>query len=88
MADEYLTQRYWIDVAERVFWTFLQAFGAQLVLSGWFTVDGVIDLSILEKAGLAGVAAALSFVKGLVARGVGSPTTAALLPVEDDTPRA
>lgn len=68
------------DIVERVSWTFLQAFGAQLVASGFFTVDGVVDLSILQKAGIAGVAAVLSLIKGLVAVNVGSKETAATLP--------
>jgi len=92
MITDYPTQeaskRYAVDLAERVTWTFLQAFGAQLVVSGWFSVDGVDDLSLLQKAGIAGAAAVLSLLKGLVAKHVGSPTTAALLPASEDTPRA
>jgi hypothetical protein len=81
-----LNSRYILDLIERVGWTFLQAFGAELVASGWFTVDGVTDLSVLQKAGIAGIAAVLSVIKGLVAKGVGSPNTAALLPAAAETP--
>lgn len=82
-----LTKRYLADLAERVFWTWLQAFGATLVASGWFDVNGVLDLSILEKAAIAGIAAVLSLLKGIVAKGVGSNYTASTLPVVDDPAR-
>lgn len=81
-------ERYVIDLAERIGATFIMAFLAQLIGAGWFDVNGVLDLSILEKAGLAGIAAVLSLLKGLAAHFVGSPNTAALLPKTDDTPRA
>ena len=75
------TQRaYVVDLVERVVWTFLQAFGAQLVASGWFTVAGVVDLSIVQKAAIAGLAAVLSLAKGVVAKAVGSPDSAQLVP--------
>jgi Putative lactococcus lactis phage r1t holin len=82
-----MNKRYVLDLLERVAWTFLQAFLAQLVASGFFSVDNVTDLSILQKAGIAGIAAVLSFVKGLVARQIGSPYTAATLDESEDTPR-
>jgi hypothetical protein len=56
------------DLLERVALTFLQAFGAVLIASDWFTVGGIVDVSILGAAGLAGIAAVLAFVKGIVAR--------------------
>ena len=75
-----INRRYISDLAERVAWTFVQAFGATLVLSGWFDVNGITDLSLLGKSALAGVAATLSLIKGIVARGVGSGATASTLP--------
>jgi hypothetical protein len=68
------------DLAERVAWTFLQAFGATLVASGGLDMTGVTDMSIWQKAMLAGVAGVLALVKGLVAKQVGDKTSAALLP--------
>ncbi|MGW0938884.1 hypothetical protein [Streptomyces sp. NPDC002666] len=50
------------DLAERVIATFLQAFVGGLVLTQPF------DVSMWQAAAVAGVAAAASLVKGLVAR--------------------
>ena len=50
------------DLAERVVATFLQAFVGGLVLTTPF------DIGMWQAAGVAGVAAATSLVKGLVAR--------------------
>lgn len=51
------------DVAERAAWTFLQAFLAVFVVS---------DISTAKGAILAGIAAAISVIKGFVATQVGS----------------
>jgi hypothetical protein len=50
------------DLVERVLTTFLQAFVGGLVLTQPF------DLGMWQNAGIAGVAAAGSLVKGLIAR--------------------
>jgi hypothetical protein len=84
--DAEMRKRYLRDVLERVAWTFLQAFAATLIASGFFSVDNVTDLSILQKAGVAGVAAVLSLLKGVVASQIGSPYTAATLPATAETP--
>ncbi len=60
------------DLAERVVVTFLQAFIGALVLTTPF------DLGMWQSAAMGGVAAALSLVKGLVAR-VRSVTNSASL---------
>lgn len=70
-------QQFLVDLAERVFFTFVQAF------LGVFTVT---DLSSAKSAAVAGVAAALSAVKGVVASFVGDRGTAALLPAGDVPP--
>jgi hypothetical protein len=66
------------DLAERVVWTFLQAFGAMLVVSGFFSVEGVTDLSNLQKAGVGGMAAVLALLKGVVAKSVGDKNSPSL----------
>ncbi|MEV8046370.1 hypothetical protein AB0P02_21355 [Streptomyces griseoluteus] len=50
------------DLAERVVVTFLQAFVGALVLTSPF------DLAMWQAAAMGGVAAALSLVKGMLAR--------------------
>lgn len=80
-------ERYIVDLAERIGFTFLQAFGALLVVSGFFSVDGVTDVSIIQKAAIGAVAAVLALIKGIVAKAVGSPNTAAILPADEDTPK-
>jgi hypothetical protein len=86
--DAQMRKRYLLDLLERVGWTAAQAFLATLIASGFFSVDNVTDLSILQKAGVAALAAVLSLAKGLAARAVGSPYTAATLSYSEDTPRA
>ncbi len=62
------------DLAERVVATFVQAFIAALSLQA---VLG--DVDALRSAGIAGVAAVLSLLKGLVAKGVGDSDSASLV---------
>ena len=85
--QEKMNKKYILDLLERVLWTAAQAFLAQLIASGFFSVDNVTDLSILQKAGVAALAAVLSLAKGLAARAVGSPYTAATLTYSEDTPK-
>lgn len=69
-------QQYVLDLAERAFFTFVQAFTAAMV---------VPDLSIsgLKAAGLAGVAAVFALLKGLAAGVIGEKGSAAALPEPD-----
>ncbi len=73
------TQRFLLDLAERAFFTFAQAFAAAML---------VPDLSIsgVKAAALAGVAAVFALVKGAAAGMVGGKGTAALLPEDDKVP--
>ena len=59
-----------VDVAERAAWTFAQAFLAVLVIG---------DMSTARDAGIAGIAAAISVLKGFVATKVKPETGAATL---------
>jgi len=72
--------RYVRDLAERVVATFLTAFLGALVTGGWFDVAHVRDLSAVQAAALAGVAAVLSLIKGLVAKFVADRDSASLAP--------
>lgn len=60
------------DLVERVLTTFLQAFVGALV------VTQPLDLSMWRTAGLAGVAAAVALLKGIVARVVSVTNSASL----------
>lgn len=75
-----MIRTYLRDLAERVGLTFGAAFGGSLVAANWFSVDGVQDLSIPQTAALAGAAAVLTLIKGIVARAVGSESSASLDP--------
>src|SRR5690348_11617931 len=83
-------RRYWIDLTERVVWTFIEAFLAVVIASGVFT--GHYDLhrtsllSLASKAAIAGLAAVVALVKGLIAKFIGARNTAATLPPYEDTP--
>jgi hypothetical protein len=92
-------RRYYFDLGERIVWTFCQGFLAIWlmpvvvdVLNGDTQTLGTIwgsvaDTSVLDKAAIGGLAAVLATFKGLTAKRVGAPTTAATLPAFDDTPR-
>lgn len=72
-----MTSRFIRDLVERVLSTYAQAFLGLLLASG-FAVDGVVDLSLVVKAAVAAVPAALSLLKGLLARSVGDKGSASL----------
>jgi hypothetical protein len=92
-------RRYVADVAERASWTFAQAFLAVWfvpvaadILNGDAATLGSIwgaiaDASVLDKAAVGGIAAVISLGKGIIAKRIGSATTAATLPTDEDTPR-
>jgi hypothetical protein len=76
-STESKRKRYFIDLLERVGWTFLEAGAAgisvdALDLPGWAIVP---------------VATGLAALKGLAARHVGSQYTAATLTYSEDTPK-
>ena len=66
------TKRWLIDAAERVIVTALQAFAALLIAAP------IIDMSTLKAAGVAAIAAGLSALKAIVAKGFGDPESASL----------
>jgi hypothetical protein len=72
--------RYALDLFERVASTFVVTFLGVLVSGGWFDVDQIRDLGAVKAAALAGVAAVLSLIKGLVARFVADRSSASLAP--------
>lgn len=61
------------DLAERVLWTFLTAAGGVAFAAG---PAGWVDVSMWKAAATAGVIAAGTFMKGLLARYVGDPNSA------------
>lgn len=61
------------DLAERVIWTFLGASGAVALAGG---PADMLHVSFWQGAGTAGLAAAVSLVKGIAARAVGSRNSA------------
>jgi hypothetical protein len=71
---------YATDLAERVAATAGETFLATLVASGWFDVQGITDTSLLQKAGIAAIAAGLAVLKGAVAKWVGDRRSASLAP--------
>ena len=67
------TRTYLTDLAERVIWTALAA-AAGVVLAA--SPHDPLDADMWQTAGAAGLAAAVSLVKGLLARYVGDPNSA------------
>lgn len=68
---------YAVDLAERVVWTFLGAFIAVATAAG---PADMFTVSFWQAAGTAGVAAAVTLVKGVVARFVGAKNSASTAP--------
>lgn len=80
-----MNSKWFIDAAERVVATFVEAF------VGLIVVSGQLDVSTAEKAAAAGVIAAAAFVKTLVAKFLtANPNSASLAPAvaKDATPVA
>jgi hypothetical protein len=65
-----------LDLAERTVATYLQAF-IGLLLAGQVT-----GLSTIEAAAIAAIPAGLAVIKGALARFVGDPASASLLPAK------
>ena len=74
------TTKFFSDISERVLATFAIGF-----LTTWLAADAInlTDLGLLKSAGLAGLAAAGSLIKGILASRVGDKDSAALLPMDD-----
>jgi hypothetical protein len=75
-----MTKKLFLDLLERAVWTFLQAGLGVFVLADSFDAN----LDNAEKAAMAGLAAVLALVKGVVASRVGDTGTAATLPATVD----
>lgn len=73
---------YWRDLTERVLATgvlaFLGLYLPSLNPDGVGGLERLTDLSVASKAGLAGLLASLSLVKGILARYVGQEDSASL----------
>lgn len=61
------------DVAERTLWTSVTAVGAVLTAAG---PADMLDLSFWQGAGVVGLMAGGTFLKGLAARLIGDPNSA------------
>jgi hypothetical protein len=68
--------RFLTDLVERVIATYATAFLGLLLANGF----DLTDLGAVKAAAIASIPAALSIIKGVLARFVGDPGTAALLP--------
>ena len=66
------TKRWLIDAFERVVATFAQAFLAIIVAAP------ILDMSTWKAAAVSGIAAAMSVLKALIAKGTGDPESASL----------
>lgn len=70
------------DMGERAVKTFIQVFALQMIASGWFTVDGIVDISIPKRAAIAAGGALLSVVSSSISGLYGDHGTASVV----DTP--
>jgi hypothetical protein len=65
------------DIAERVIWTAIQTFAGSLLASGFF--DG-LGLSFTDSLKIAGLAAAASILKNVVAINIGDTSSPQAMP--------
>ena len=65
------------DLAERVIWTFLGGTAAMVVAAG---PADMLDASFWKAAGVGGLAAVVTLVKGLAARKIGAKNSASTAP--------
>jgi hypothetical protein len=70
--------KFFVDLAERVVATYLEAFLGLVIASA--ITDGVIDLSVVQSAAVAALPAGLAVVKGALARWRGDPDSASAAP--------
>ncbi|MFF1281039.1 hypothetical protein [Streptomyces sp. NPDC058299] len=68
---------YATDLAERTVWTFLGASGAVALAGG---PADMLHLTFWEGAGTAGLAAAITLLKGIAARAIGQKNSASTAP--------
>jgi hypothetical protein len=68
---------YAVDLGERVVWSFLGGTVAVIVAAG---PADMFNATFWQAAGTGGVAAVVSLVKGLVARGIGAANSASTAP--------
>lgn len=92
MINQLWSKTFWLDAAERMGKTFLQVFILQLIASGWFSVDGIQDISTAKRALIAAGGSVLSLLSSLLSTTVGNPESASLaspsVPPVDDAPPA
>lgn len=70
------TAKSWfIDTADRTFWTFAQTYAGLVTAAGF----DLIDLASWKAAGVAALPAAFAVVKGSVAKFVNDPNTATFI---------
>lgn len=69
------TKKYVLDLVERMAFTWVAAFVATLVAPEVMT----LNVDTLQAAALAGVAAVVTLVKGLLAKSVGSKDSAGIV---------
>ncbi|MFF9124346.1 hypothetical protein ACF09J_13730 [Streptomyces sp. NPDC014889] len=68
---------YAVDLIERIIWTFLGAAGAVALAAG---PADMLSVSFWQGAGTAGLAAAVTLVKGIAARLIGPKNSASTAP--------
>jgi hypothetical protein len=69
-----MTRRLFLDILERVFWTFIQGAASTLLLSDFLGIEA------WKAAAVGGAAAVLALIKGIAASRMGDPGSGATLP--------
>jgi len=70
----------WIKgTGERAGKTFVQVFVLQMIAAGWFTVDGIQDISTPKRAGLAALGAGLSVISSALSSLFGNSSSPSLV---------
>jgi hypothetical protein len=74
--------RFTVDLLERLIATYAETYVGLWVASG-LGAAYITDMSSWDKALVAFLPTAVALIKGLVAKGIGSPDSAALLPASE-----
>jgi len=68
------------DAAERVVRSFVASFTTLFIAADMIGVNGAVDLSVLKKAGVAGLTASMTTVIAILAKWSSDPGSASFLP--------
>lgn len=68
-----------VDAGERAAKTFAQVFALQMIASGWFSMNGIVDFSVPKRCAFAAGGAALSVISSALSKAFGNGADASVV---------